>query len=110
MARPLPESEPRPVLHGELLLSGDVTGSHTTPRSNAPLNPAQVYLLSLNSPRSRQTMKSFLGIIARILGAAGLEDCLWGALRRHYIQAIVALLQDADKALATTTGQYGTFR
>jgi site-specific recombinase XerD len=101
MTRPSPESEPYPELHGELLLPVDVTGSHITHHSDAPLNPAQAYLLSLNSPRSRQTMKSFLGIIARILGAAGLEDCLWGALRRHHVQAIVALLQDADKAPAT---------
>ncbi len=31
---------------------------------NAPVSPAQAYLLSLNSPRSRQTMASFLNIVA----------------------------------------------
>jgi len=35
-----------------------------------PLDPARAYLLSLNSPRSPQTMESFLGSVARMLGAA----------------------------------------
>ncbi len=46
---------------------------------NAPVSPARAYLLSLNSPRSRQTMASFLSIVAGMLGAASLESCCWGA-------------------------------
>lgn len=71
-----------------------------SPHSNA-LNPAQAYLLSLNSLRSRQTMASFLGIVARILGAAGVETCNWGGLRRHHILAIIEMLRDAGRATAT---------
>ncbi len=40
------------------------------------------HLLSLNSHRSRQTMASFLNIVAVMLGAASLESCSWGSLRR----------------------------
>jgi hypothetical protein len=42
------------------------------------VNPAQAYLLSLNSARSRQTMASFLNTVARLLGATSLADCSWG--------------------------------
>ncbi|MFK3663537.1 tyrosine-type recombinase/integrase [Scandinavium sp. NPDC088450] len=96
-----PWSADRPELNGELLPALNVTGSLRDPEGSLSLNPAQAYLLSLNSPRSRQTMRSFLGIIARILGATRLETCQWGAMRRHHVQAIIALLQDADKAPAT---------
>ena len=50
--------------------------------TESPVGPARAYLLSLNSPRSRQTMASFLGIVAGMLGAASLESCSWGSLRR----------------------------
>ncbi len=65
------------------------------------INPAQAYLMSLNSARSRQTMASFLNIIACTLGAADLSCCQWSLLRRHHIQALVAMLVDAGKAPAT---------
>lgn len=68
---------------------------------HAPLDPARAYLLSLNSPRSRQTMASFLGIVASLLGAAGMETCSWGSLRRHHVMAITELLQDTGRATAT---------
>ena len=66
-----------------------------------PVNPAQAYLLSLNSARSRQTMRSFLNIVARMLGAQSLDDCSWGALRRHHVLAITEMLRDAGRAVAT---------
>lgn len=66
-----------------------------------PVNPAQAYLLSLNSMRSRQTMSSFLNIVARLLGAASLADCSWGTLRRHHVLALIQMLRDADRAVAT---------
>lgn len=75
-----------PVLHGD---------------SVTPVNPAQAYLLSLNSARSRQTMASFLNIVAGMLGAGSLQDCSWGALRRHHVLAIIELLRDAGRAVAT---------
>lgn len=66
-----------------------------------PLDPARAYLLSLNSPRSRQTMASFLGIVARMLGATGPETCIWGSLRRHHVMGITELLRDTGRATAT---------
>lgn len=65
------------------------------------INPAQAYLLSLNSLRSRQTMASFLDIVARILGAGSLTDCSWGALRRHHIIGLLEMLRDAGRAVST---------
>ncbi len=69
--------------------------------SVTPVNPAQAYLLSLNSGRSRQTMASFLNIVARMLGAGSLADCSWGALRRHHVLALTEMLRDAGRAVAT---------
>lgn len=68
---------------------------------NAPVSPARAYLLSLNSPRSRQTMASFLGIVAGMLGAASMESCSWGSLRRHHVMAVTELLRDTGRATAT---------
>jgi site-specific recombinase XerD len=65
------------------------------------VNPARAYLLSLNSARSRQTMSSFLNIVARLLGSGSLADCRWGALRRHHVLALIEMLRDADRAVAT---------
>ncbi|MBT2052215.1 tyrosine-type recombinase/integrase [Enterobacter asburiae] len=67
----------------------------------APVSPARAYLLSLNSPRSRQTMASFLNIVAGMLGAASLESCNWGSLRRHHVMAVTELLRDTGRATAT---------
>lgn len=65
------------------------------------LNPVRAYLLSLNSPRSRQTMSSFLGIVARLLGAESIDTCGWGSLRRHHVMAVTELLRDTGRATAT---------
>ena len=69
--------------------------------NDMPLNPARAYLLSLNSLRSRQTMASFLNIVAGMLGAASLESCSWGSLRRHHVMAVTELLRDTGRATAT---------
>ena len=69
--------------------------------SDVPVSPARAYLLSLNSPRSRQTMASFLGIVAGMLGATSLESCSWGSLRRHHVMAVTELLRDTARATAT---------
>lgn len=68
---------------------------------NAPVSPARAYLLSLNSPRSRQTMASFLGIVAGMLGATSLDACSWGSMRRHHVMAVTELLRDTGRATAT---------
>jgi hypothetical protein len=66
----------------------------------APVGPARAYLLS-SIPRSRQTMASFLGIVAGMLGAASLESCSWGSLRRHHVMAVTELPRDTGRATAT---------
>ena len=92
----IPDDEPElslPAASEEFLpaLSGE----------NAPVSPARAYLLSLNSHRSRQTMASFLGIVAGMLGATSLESCSWGSLRRHHVMAVTELLRDTGRATAT---------
>lgn len=84
--------EDAPGSSGQLTLTGDTV---------TPVNPARAYLLSLNSARSRQTMTSFLNIVARMLGAGSLADCSWGALRRHHVLALIEMLRDANRAVAT---------
>nr|WP_244175630.1 tyrosine-type recombinase/integrase [Xenorhabdus vietnamensis] len=64
-------------------------------------NPAIAYLVSLGSKRSRQTMKSFLDIVAKMLGYQSVQDCTWHVLRRHHVQAIMEMLSDSGKAPAT---------
>ncbi|EOZ9391132.1 tyrosine-type recombinase/integrase [Enterobacter cancerogenus] len=66
-----------------------------------PVDPARAYLLSLNSPRSRQTMGSFLSVVARLLRAESATTCIWGSLRRHHIMAVTELLKDTGRATAT---------
>ncbi|MCS5452276.1 tyrosine-type recombinase/integrase [Enterobacter huaxiensis] len=65
------------------------------------VSPARAYLLSLNSSRSRQTMASFISIVAGMLGASSLDTCNWGSLRRHHVMAITELLRDTGRATAT---------
>lgn len=74
------------------------------------VNPARAYLLSLNSPRSRQTMASFLNIVARILGASDLSDCSWGSLRRHHVMALIDMLRDSGLAVATVNTYLSALR
>jgi hypothetical protein len=58
-------------------------------------------LLSLNSPRSWQTMTSFLNIVAGMLGATFFESRSWGSLRRHHVMAITELMRVTGRATAT---------
>lgn len=74
------------------------------------VNPARAYLLSLNSARSRQTMASFLNIVARILGAGDLTGCNWAALRRHHVLALTEMLRDAGLAVATVNTYLSALR
>jgi len=69
--------------------------------NNVPVNPARAYLLSLNSQRSRQTMASFLGIVAKMLGAGSADTCNWGSIRRYHVMVITELLRDTGRGMAT---------
>ncbi|MFM2476638.1 tyrosine-type recombinase/integrase [Celerinatantimonas sp. MCCC 1A17872] len=64
-------------------------------------NPAVAYLISLQSVRSRQTMKSFLNTVAKILGCTSFKDCPWSELKRHHIQAIIEKLLAKGRSPAT---------
>lgn len=64
-------------------------------------NPAVAYLISLGSKRSRQTMASFLNIVAKMIGYQNLKDCAWTSIRRHHVMAVLEMLGDAEKAPAT---------
>lgn len=96
----MPDDEPDLILSPALLSPGE--GFLPGPSaSDVPVSPARAYLLSLNSPRSRQTMASFLGIVAGMLGAVSLDACSWGSLRRHHVMAVTELLRDTGRATAT---------
>ncbi|MDU3074783.1 MAG: tyrosine-type recombinase/integrase [Mixta calida] len=69
--------------------------------SSSSLNPAQAYLIGLSSAASRQTMKSFLNIVAGMLGFTSLQSCAWGSLRRHHIRGLLEMLQVSGRAPAT---------
>jgi len=96
----MPDEEPdMNLLEGTL--STDPTVFPALSINDLPVNPARAYLLSLNSPRSRQTMASFLGIVAGMLGAPSPDLCSWGSLRRHHVMGITELLRDTGRATAT---------
>ncbi len=98
----LPEITPG---HDDIYAMRALTGDNVT-----GVNPARAYLLSLNSPRSRQTMASFLNIVARILGASDLSDCSWGSIRRHHVMALVDMLRDSGLAVATVNTYLSALR
>lgn len=64
-------------------------------------NPAIVYLMTLSSKKSRQTMRSFLNTVAKMVGFQGIQDCPWHTLRRLHVQAVIEMLSDAGRAPAT---------
>lgn len=96
----LPDDEPEKLPSPAVIYPGEVF-LPALAGGEGPVSPARAYLLSLNSPRSRQTMASFLGIVAGLLGATSLESCSWGSLRRHHVMAVTELLRDTGRATAT---------
>lgn len=66
---------------------------------NIQTNPAIAYLVSLGSKRSRQTMSSFLNLVAKMIGFQNLRDCAWSSMRRHHILAVLEMLGDQGKLL-----------
>jgi len=108
---PFPDADDR---ESSFLPATPVTGGTALPFltgvATTPVNPAQAYLLSLNSVRSRQTMTSFLNIVARILGAGDLTACNWAALGRHHVLALTDMLRDAGLAVATVNTYLSALR
>lgn len=96
----MPDDEPDLILPAAVMPPGEEFLPAQS-GENAPVSPARAYLLSLNSPRSRQTMASFLNIVAGMLGATSPEACSWGSLRRHHVMAVTELLRDTGRATAT---------
>ncbi len=66
-----------------------------------PLNPAQAYLIGLSSSASRKTMRSFLNIVAGMLGFSSMQSCAWGSLRRHHVRGLLEMLAASGRAPAT---------
>ena len=64
-------------------------------------NPAIAYLLSLQSPRSRVTMGSYLKRVAHFFGASSLEDCPWHLLTRQHVHALLRAFQSQELSPAT---------
>lgn len=92
--------------HAKVIVLSEQTSSEgrlqvTGGLRNAQDNPAVAYLISLGSKRSRQTMGSFLSIVARMIGYQNLRDCAWESMRRHHVQAVIHMLSDSDRAPAT---------
>lgn len=96
----IPDDDPELIMSSPVI-SPDVDFLPALASDEIPVSPARAYLLSLNSPRSRQTMASFLGIVAGMLGASSLDTCSWGSLRRHHVMAVTELLRDTGRATAT---------
>lgn len=96
----MPDDEPALILPAAFI-SPDEDFLPALAGGEGPVSPARAYLLSLNSSRSRRTMASFLNIVAGMLGAASLDTCSWGSLRRHHVMAVTELLRDTGRATAT---------
>jgi site-specific recombinase XerD len=64
-------------------------------------NPALLYLMSLGSKKSRQSMMSLLNIVAKMLGQHDIKNCQWQHIRRAHVQAIVAQLKESGRAPST---------
>lgn len=96
----MPDDEPELIMAPAVLPPGE-DFLLAPAGGEGPVSPARAYLLSLNSPRSRQTMASFLSIVSSMLGAASLDTCSWGSLRRHHVMALTELLRDTGRATAT---------
>ena len=72
-----------------------------TEQQREVINPAVAYLLTLPSPASKTTMKSFLNCVARLVGYRDLMACPWETIQRHHVQAIITMLSDSGKTPAT---------
>lgn len=81
------------AIRGEISLSPGI--------SSARNNPAIAYLMSLGSKKSRQTMGSFLDVVAKMVGFRGIYDFDWGSMRRHHVLAVIDMLRESEKAPAT---------
>jgi hypothetical protein len=66
-----------------------------------PVSPARAYLLSLNSPAAGRPWPRSSALSPVMLGAASLDACSWGSLRRHHVMAVTELLRDTGRATAT---------
>ena len=74
----MPDDEPA-LISTSAVIPPDVDFLPALAGGEVPVSPVRAYLLSLNSPRSRQTMSSFLNIVAGLLGTTSLDACSWGS-------------------------------
>src|SRR5258708_39860301 len=104
----LESNKDRPMTEETALAVVTPTGELSTPSQN----PAAIYLASLGSELSRQTMLAALDTIAQIISNGGntVATLQWGALRFQHTQAIRAALSarfkhtTANKMLSALRG------
>ncbi|KZN32593.1 hypothetical protein N480_25425 [Pseudoalteromonas luteoviolacea S2607] len=77
------------------------TTKHITRQEKVRNNPAMLYLLHLDSERSRKSMKSLLKKVANMVGHNDIVQCPWQELRRTHILAIKEQLVHSGLAPAT---------
>lgn len=70
--------------------------------ADSPLiNPAFLYLAELGSREGRRTMRSKLGRVARIFGAASIEACRWEKMRPQDVHAVLLTLENENLSAST---------
>lgn len=65
------------------------------------LNPAQMYLLRMNTEQSRIRVAYLADTIARIFGAKNYLECDWSQMRREHVLLVIGLYEKKGAAPAT---------
>lgn len=87
------------------ILSADALTGAVAPveafSESASVNPAFLYLAELGSREGRRTMRSKLGRVARIFGAASIEGCRWEKMRPQDVHAVLLSLEKENLSAST---------
>lgn len=70
-------------------------------RASLLINPAQAYLSTLTSRKSRRTMYSFLNKVTLRFAGTSIDHFDWSKLDRYAVRAVMEWLSQQDKAPAT---------
>lgn len=93
---------------GEIIAAKEASKSPVIPRKRDEItqsyarqrHPARVYLASLQSKHSRETMMDRLELVASLKGST-IDDFPWAALDFAEVQQLVTLLNDGERAHTT---------
>lgn len=72
-----------------------------TNQEKEQFNPAQKYIISLQSAHSKRTVTSYLNNVARIAGHDDLHSMPWHLMKRQHIQAVISKLIELDYSPST---------